>query len=244
MASFAELKVWNTPLWADGVCRGEISYSEVGALATGNIVTNLIAESFLNGPNSPVNVAFDPTGSIPLGPSDSYPKPWRSASQKLQDSTYGSQIGPFARLVSIKNNRSFSDTCVDGCGSGNGGGDPCSIGLFGRLGLSSDGTLGFRLQDWYNQNEGPYGAAYFNEQNGTNWHTWKQWWDGASKATIYAGWDDYPGSPTVEVEVAYDVTDLGDPDWYPGQYLGLAGDASIDLLVAMVAIAAAARWIF
>ena len=242
MASFGDLKIWNTALWKDGVCRGEISYSEAGALTPGNIVTNPLIEGFFGAPHNPVNVAFSVnSGSVPIGPSDTYPKPWRSASQKTQDGSYGSQIGPFARLVSLGNQ--IPNTCVDGCGSGNGGADPCSLGLFGRLGIGNGSYPGFRLQDWYNQNEGPYGAAYYNELNGTNWHTWKQWWDGASKATIYAVWEDYPGDPLVEVEIAYDITDLGDPDWYPGQNLGLAADASFDLLVAMVAIAAAARWI-
>lgn len=232
-----ELKSWNPRLWKDAICRGAITYNEVGALATGNIVTNLFVEGFLGGPHNPVNVPFSPTGNIPIGSSDSYPKPWRSASQKLQDGSYNSQIGPFARLVGLPS-AEFKDTCKEGQES-----QQCQLGLFGRLGIGAGGQLGFRLQDWYNQDEGPYGAAYFNEQNGTNWHTWKQWWDGASKATILASWEDYAGSPIVEVEVAYDVADLGDPDWYPGAYLGLAADASFDLLIAMVAIAAAARWL-
>ena len=234
-----ELKVWNPRLWKDGICRGAITYSQAGALTPGNIVTNPFVEGLFGAPHQPVTVAFDPnSGSVPIGPSDTYPKPWRSLSQKTQDGTYGSQIGPFARLVNLPAG-TFADTCKEGQES-----EQCQLGLFGRLGIGNGSYPGFRLQDWYNQNEGSYGAAYYNEQNGTNWHTWKQWWDGASKVTIYAVWEDYPGDPLVEVEIAYDVTDLGDPDWYPGQNLGLVGDASFDLLVGMVAIAAAARWLF
>lgn len=233
-----ELKIYNPKLWKDGICRGAISYSQAGALTPGNVVTNIFAEGFIGGPKNPITVAFNPTGSIPIGPSNSYPKPWRSGSQFIQDGTYNTQIGPFAKLVGLSGSQ-FADTCKEGQEE-----LQCKLGVFGRLGLASDGTVGFRMQNWHGQNEGPYGAAYFNSQNGTNWHTWEQWWDGASKATVFAKWEDYPGSPTVEVEVAFDVSDLGDPGYYPGANLGLAADASFDLLVAMISIAAIARWVF
>ena len=70
--------------------------------------------------------------------------------------------------------------------------------------------------DWYNQDEGNFDTAYFNSQYGANWDTWKEWWENASKATVFAVWENYPNSPLVEVEVAYDYIGTGDPDFYPG----------------------------
>lgn len=237
--NFSDIKQYNERLFWDGVCRKKISYSQAGALATGSAASSPLIEGFSGGPKSPVYSNFDPTGSISIGPGGTYPKPWRSASQFLQDGSYGSQIGPFARLVKIPENISMENTCVGdlpNCG-GDGGG------IYGRLGISDDGTLGFRSQDWYNQSEGTYDTTFWNGQLGTDWVTWKSWWDSASKATVTAKWMDPILPFNVEVEVAYDSLSPGDEGYFPAPSLNGVADASYDLLIAMVAIAAVTRWI-
>lgn len=241
MATFNELETFNPKLWFDGICRGKISYSEVGGLSPGGPITNRLAEGFLGGPHPPIIFSFDPTGNIPIGPSDTYPKPWRGAQQRLNDASYGSTIGPFARIVSINNNINFDDTCVDECDSSNGGDDQCKVGLFGRLGIGDGNVVGFRLMDWHGQDEGNFDTAYWNSQ-GANWDTWKEWWENASKATVFAKWEDVVGNPTIEVEVAYDYIGTGDDDFYPGLDGNAYLDNSLDLLVAMVALAVLIRW--
>ena len=239
---YNELRNNNLRLWEDGICRGSISYSQAGGLAPGGPITNLLAEGFLGGPHPPIVISFDPTGGIPIGPGDTYPKPWRGAQQRLNDASYGSTIGPFARIVSINNNINFDDTCVDECDSSNGGDDQCKIGLFGRLGIGDGSVIGFRLMDWHGQDEGNFNTAYFNNQFGSNWDTWKEWWENASKATVFAKWENVIGSPTVEVEVAYDYVGVNDDDFYPGLNGQSLADNSLDLLVAMVAVAVLIRW--
>jgi len=240
---YSKVKTYNPRLFWDGICRGEIPYSEANALSTGPSAQTPLVENILGGPYAPIVAAFDPNGnSIPIGASDEYPKPWRSAGQRLQDGSYGSQIGPFARLVKLPDSPVvFENTCANGntppqCGGSLGG-------IYGRIGLSSNGVLAFRAQPWYNQEEGTYNTAYWNNQYGIEWITWKQWWDSASKATITCEWEDIFGNPLVQVEVAYSIPDLGDATYWPGPSLGAVGDASYDLLVAMVGIAVAVRWI-
>ena len=229
-----ELKIYNPKLWKDGICRGAITYSQAGGLSPGGPITNLLAEGFLGGPHPPIIMSFDPAGSIPIGAADTYPKPWRGAQQRLNDASYGSTIGPFARLINVPG---FKDTCKEGQED-----QQCKLGLFGRLGIGDGNQLGFRLMDWYNQDEGNYNTAYFNSQYGANWDTWKEWWENASKATVFAVWENYPGSPVVEVEVAYDYIGINDDDFYPGLDGRAYLDNSLDLLVAMVAIAVLIRW--
>jgi len=244
MATYGELSAWNPKLLLDGVCRGSIPYSEINALQTGSAVTNTFVEGFLGGPHPPNVAAFDPNaGSIPIGPGTTYPKPWRSASQKLQDASYGSTIGPFARIVKVSDLNSLGNTCVDSCMTEEQklcGGE--SGGIWGRIGLGDGSHPGFRAQPWFIQSEGTYNTAYWNDQ-GADWLTWKQWWSSASKATIPCVWVDQ-GNIIVEVEVAYSLSDIGDVTYWPGPNLGAVGDASYDLIIAMVAIAAIGRWIF
>jgi hypothetical protein len=234
---YNELRNSNLRLWEDGICRGGISYSAAGGLSPGGPITNIFTEGFLGGPHPPIIFSFDPTGNIPIGPSDTYPKPWRGAQQRLNDASYGSTIGPFARLVSIPNTIFVDDTCQEGQED-----DQCKIGLFGRLGLGDGNAVGFRLMDWHGQDEGNFDTAYFNNQYSSNWDTWKEWWENASKATVFAKWEDVIGNPTVEVEVAYDYIGTGDDDFYPGLDGKVYLDNSLDLLVAMVAIAVLIRW--
>ena len=240
MATFGELKNFNPSLYWDGVCREIIPHSQAATLQVGNPVTTPFTEAFLGGPHGPVVTPFDPTGNIPIGPSDSYPKPWRSAGQKLQAASNGSLTGPFARMIKIPPHLRY--LCVDSCttpeeelcGGANGG-------LFGRLGLGDGNRLGFRVQNWYHQDEGQYGTAYYNNQ-GTNWPTWKEWWENAHKATVGAVWEDVTGNPVVEVEVAFEDINLGDDGYFPGPGLSGVAPQSYDLLLGMIALAALTRF--
>ena len=97
------------------------------------------------------------------------------------------------------------------------------------------------MQNWYHQDEGQYGTAYYNNQ-GTNWPTWKEWWENAHKATVGAIWDDVPGNPVVEVEVAFEDINLGDDGYFPGPGLSGVAPQSYDLLLGMIALAALTRF--
>jgi len=240
---YSELKSANPRLFWDGVCRGSISYSTGGALATGSAVSSPLVEGFLNGPKPPEQSSYNPLTTDIIGPGSGYPKPWRSGSQFAQNASYGSQIGPYARLAKLPEGDyvGFDDTCVGGypgqCGGAGGG-------IYGRLGIGDGIHLGFRAQDWYNQDEGNFGTEYYNNLNETEWLTWKQWWNSATKTTIPVIW--YV-SPTLalyaEAEVAHNTPDIGDADYFPGPNLSGVADASYDILVAMVSIAAITRWI-
>ena len=238
MATFEELKNFNPALYWDGVCRESIPHSQAATLQVGNPVTSSFTEAFLGGPHAPVVTPFDPTGNIPIGPSDSYPKPWRSASQKLQDASHGSLIGPFARLVRIPEEVFELNTCCDALVKSCGGADG---GIYGRLGIGDGNTIGFRAQGWYSQDEGPYGTAYYNNQ-GANWPTWKEWWHNGTKATITAIWEDMPGNPEIEVEILYEDLGPGDDGYFGGPGLSGIAPNSYDLLAAMVALAVLLRW--
>lgn len=240
--NYSDLKSANPRLFWDGICRGSIQYSDAGALSTGTNVTNLFVEELFGYPKSPNIASFNPNTSITVGPGNSYPKPWRSFSQFTQDASYGSQIGPFARIVKIPETPYMEDTCVDGipqCGGSAGG-------IYGRLGVGQggDNVLGFRAQNWYGQAEGTYNTAFFNSRYTVDWLSWNQWWGSASKATVTAMWLDPIIPFVVEVEVAYSVPEIGDDVYWPGPNLGLVSDASYELITAMVAIAAVARWVF
>ena len=234
----AQLKEFNPKLFYDGVCRGKISYSEAGALQTGNTVTNLLTEDILGGPHSQENTGYNPLTTDIIGAGTGYPKPWRSAGQKLQDQSYGSSIGPFARIVSSTINTPPFDTCVDECENTS---DPCEKGIFGRIGIGDGNHLGFRAQPWYDQAEGTYNTAYWQSQ-GANWDTWKDWWENCTKTTITCIWEDIPGNPEIQVEVANDYLGPGDDGYFGGGDLSGLAENSYDLLVAMVALAVLIRW--
>ena len=123
----------------------KISYSEGDALVTGSAVTNPLAEGFLGGPYPPENSSYNPLTTDMIGPGSGYPKPWRSGSQFLQNASYGSQIGPYAKLVKLPegNYLSFGDTCVGGSPEQCGGPDG---GIYGRLGIGDGLTLGLGLK--------------------------------------------------------------------------------------------------
>lgn len=235
----SQLKQFNPKLFYDGVCRGKISYSEAGALTPGNVVTNTLVEGLLGGPHAQENSGYNPLTTDIIGAGTGYPKPWRSASQKLQDQSYGSTIGPFARILSSTIDTPPFNSCIDECEDTS---DPCNKGIFGRIGIGDGNHLGFRAQNWYGQAEGTYNTEYWQNQ-GANWDTWKDWWDNCTKTTITCIWEDIPGNPEVQVEVANDYIDIGDDDYFPGLNGRVYADASLDLLVAMVALAVfVSRW--
>ena len=242
MALFSELKEANPKLYYDGICRGKIPLSELSPLSTGNPASMPLIEGFAGGPHPPQNYTFDPKTSIPVGSGPGYPKPWRSASQFIQDAAYGSQVGPYARFIRFVDSPSIPDTCSDNqnndtpCG-GTGGG-----GVWGRIGISQGGGIyKFYPQDWYNQNEGFYNTAFWNNELNVEWQTRKDWWASCSKAIIQL-----PVSFSgvmAEVQVAYGSPQFNDPRYFKGLDLGVYNDFSFDLLIAMVALAAAVRWL-
>jgi hypothetical protein len=248
--NFADLKEYNPKLYFDGICRGKIPLSNLNPLSPGNPSSPPFIEGILGGPKPPENYSFDYSGNnIPIGPSGTYPKPWRSAAQFIQDGSYGSQIGPYARFVKFADNDLLiPDTCVSGqksgkCGSSGGGG------IWGRVGLGAGGdVLAFYAQDWYNQSEGTYNAAYwsnhFNLTGNAAWQSKKSWWESCSKATIIieTGFDPYRPA---EIEVAYASPQFNDPEYYQGLDLASYPDYSLDLtlLTVMVSVAALARWV-
>jgi len=241
MALYSELKEANPKLFYDAVCRGNITYAEAGALQTGGTVTSLLVEGFLGGPHGQENSSYNPLTTDIIGPGTGYPKPWRSGSQKLQDNSYGSQIGPYARIVpSSINDPSFPGQCCEPK-TNDPQNNPCEGGIFGRIGIGDGSYLGFRAQPWYDQAEGTYNTIYWQSQ-GANWDTWKDWWDNCTKTTITCIWEDIPGNPLVDVEVAHDYLGPGDDGYWGGPNMSGVAENSYDLLVAMVAIAVLIRW--
>lgn len=245
--NFSDVKQHNPKLYLDGICRSKIPLSDIFPLSPGNPSSPPIIEGILGGPHPPENYSFDYKSSIPIGPGGAYPKPWLSAAQRLQNVSYGSQIGPYARLVKYAdNNILIPNTCTSSqksgkCGSSGGGG------IWGRIGVGLGGEgVGFYPQDWYNQSEGTYNSEYwsdyFNLTGNARWQNKKKWWASTSKATILAEATFDPFG-TVEVEVAYASPQFDDPEYFKGLDLAVYNDYSLELLTAMVAIAAAVRWL-
>lgn len=247
--NFADLREHNPKLYFDGICRGKIPLSNLSPLSPGSPSQNPLIESFLGGPKPPENYTFNYKATIPLGPSGTYPKPWRSASQFLQDGSYGSQIGPYARFVKfVDNDLLIPDTCVGGqksgkCGSSGGGG------IWGRLGVAiGGGSVAFYAQDWYNQSEGTYNAAYWSDYfsltGNAAWQSKQSWWASCSKATIIIE-TAFPPYRSAEIEVAYASPQFDDPEYFRGLDLAAYPDYSLDLslLTVMISVAAITRWV-
>lgn len=242
---FTRLKVVNPRLFLDGVGRGAIDYSNLpDQLATGGAAAAPLVEGILGGPHPPVSYTWNPP-NIPIGSNGAYSRPWKSASQKLQDDQYNSFIGPYARLIGFADN--IGDTCVDKNPSGIIGG---GFGIWGRVGTVLSGAYagqaGFHPQNWYNINEGNNDHNFWSDQysltgNG-RWMSKQEWWKSATKKVIKCYYMDY----LVECEVVTGTPGFDDPEYYRGLDLAAKPDFSIDvtILSTMVAVAAAARWIF
>lgn len=248
---YNSLKSANPRLFLDGVARGAIDYSNLSdQLATGGPAAAPLVEGILGGPFPPVSYSFNPSNGIPIGANAAYSRPWKSASQKLQDDQYNSFIGPYARLIGFVDSDTSNignQTCTSSNPQGILGG---GFGIWGRVGLLTSGiysgSVGFYPQNWYNINEGNNDHNFWSDQynltgNG-RWTSKKEWWIGTSKKTITGYYMDY----LCEIEVAVSNPGFDDPEYYKGLDLSARPDFSIDvtILSTMVAVAAAARWIF
>ena len=248
--SYEKLRIANPKLFFDGVSKGLIPYTSMPEiLEVGSPVSSSLVEGFLGGPHPPEAYTFDPYVGVPFGGSGAYPKPWRSAAQKLQDDVYTASIGPYAKMVGVTDcaqNASsgcINDTCADSQ-------SPSSVptGIYGRLGLiltgGLSGQVGFNPQNWYDQDQGYYDADYWSDQfeleGSARWLSKQDWWESATK-TVISVWY---GSIKVDVEVATSVKSFDNPDYYRGLDLSIYNDYSLDLLFVMVSVAAATRWIF
>ena len=110
----------NRRLYFDGVARGHIPFSDISTnlggnsvLAWGNNASSPMVEGFMGGPHPPDGSSFPKPsdtspGGIPLGESGAYPKPWRSAAQKIQQATY-TMAGPYALLKGFVHGNSYSE---------------------------------------------------------------------------------------------------------------------------------------
>lgn len=240
----SDLKQNNPRQYYDLVASGKIPYSSAGALTWGNRVTSTITEGILGGPHSPdyqsIVEPSDFATPTTLAESGRYPKPWRSAAQKLQNANY-TNIGPYAALVGW----SDADTICDVKNKEN---NVKAKRLWGRWGVATSGPNSgqgaFFMQDWYTPSEGVYNAHYFNENYeglDPEWQLRVDWWESITKKTIFTR---FQNTGTIcQIEVAYQYLNIGDDGYFPGIDLSVYADYSLDLLVAMVALAAAARWL-
>jgi hypothetical protein len=245
MALFSELKEANPRLFWDGVGRGDISYSEAGALSWGSPVSSPFIEGILGGPFPPEYYLLNPDAAPPLAESGQYPKPWRSYSQRITNANY-TYVGPYAKFVGFKS-----------CDGGGCVGDTCTevnrrnkskpSAVWGRYGIAlsgpNSGQTAFFPQDWYNPSEGTYDAEYWNTQYSPEplWQTRKKWWGSISRKTITTRFGNT--GLLCEIEVAYNTPQFGTDAYFAGVDASIYNDYSLDLLVIMVGIAALTRWL-
>tara|TARA_B100002019_G_scaffold94352_1_gene81297 strand:- start:102 stop:842 length:741 start_codon:yes stop_codon:yes gene_type:complete len=245
--NISNLYLIHPQLFWSGVGSGSIPYSEApGNLAWGAPVQSILTESFLGGPHAPdYRQLAEPTnGSAPsqFGESGAYPKPWRSAAQRTQNAAY-TTVGPYAAMIGVGGE---SLCCTSE--------DPGKIArVYGRFGVATSGpNVGqgaFFPQDWYSPSEGTYNADYWNTYFAENqppglvpeWQLRPDWWGSISKVTIQSKIANTGVDCTIEV--AYKFLDIEDPEWFPGLDLGTYPDASLDILLVMVATAVALRWL-
>ena len=246
-----KIKQNNPQLYWDMVANNIIPYSTAGALQWGSPVTNLFAESLLNGPNQPdytsIPLPTDFSSPTVFAESGSYPKPWRSAAQKLQNANY-TNVGPYAAMIGWLD----VDAGESICDIKNKENNIQPARLYGRWGVATSGPNAgqgaFFPQDWYNPSEGTYNAnfwnTYFSDQGNPldpPWQLRKEWWESINKTTILSRFGNT--GLVCQIEVAQSFFEFGTPEYFAGIDLAVYPDYSLDLLVAMVAIAAAVRWL-
>ena len=73
------------------------------------------------------------------------------------------------------------------------------------------------------------------------WQLRKDWWESITKKTIITKFENT--GVLCKIEVAYKFLDIGDLEYFPGLDLGVYNDFSLDILVAMTALAAVVRWL-
>lgn len=231
----------NPGLAVDGILRNELDDGIIsGRIPVGDAQPNEFITSFIGGPYLPDNSSFDPNtlSGLTFGGGGNYPKPFLSFSQNATNGNY-SYIGPYARLVKF-----VESTCLDDnndCGH--------SYELYGRLGVIPDGLgagqYGFFYQPWYNFNDGQYGPEFWSERY--NLYppvpTKSDWWHQCSKTTILARFYNHPSRPWAKVEIAYQYLNFDSDQYFKGPDVRGLGDASLELLVVMTALAVAVRWL-
>ncbi len=239
--NFNTLYKYNPDLVLDGIANGPLDYTLIpGHIPVGPNQPNEFVTSFVGGPYLPDNSSFNPNtlSGLSLGGGGSYPKPFLSFGQKVTNANY-SYIGPYARLK-----RFVDSTCVsttENC--------PGNPNLYGRLGVIPDGIgmsqWGFFYSPWYIHDDGDYGPEFWSERYNLEppIPTKSQWWDQCSKTTVLARLYNHPLRPWAIVEVAYQYTDFDDEQYFKGPDAGTLPDASLDLLVVFVGLAAALRWL-
>lgn len=245
MLSKDELKLYNPQLYWDGVGRGNISYSDSGALSWGSPVSSPFIEGFLGGPFAPEYYLLNPDATPPLAESGQYPKPWRSYSQKITNANY-TYVGPYAKFVGFKSCNGGG--CLDNtCTEANKRSKSKPSGVWGRYGVAISGPnigqTAFFPQDWYNPSEGPFDANYWNSQYSPDppWQTRKDWWSSVSKKTVTTRFGNT--GLLCQVEVAFNTPQFGTDAYFAGVDAAIYNDYSLDLLVVMVGIAALTRWL-
>lgn len=231
----------NQQLFWSGVGTGKIPYSETpGNLTWGAAVSSSLVEGILGGPHYPDNSSIvlptDFGAPSTFAENSNYPKPWRSAAQKLQNANY-TNVGPYTALIGVGGE---SLCCTSE--------DPGKIArVYGRWGIATSGPNSgqgaFFPQDWYSPSEGFYSATYWQEQNSFDpeWQLRVDWWESVKKTTIQSRIANT--GIECEIEVAYSPYQFGNPEYWAGPDISGVVDNSYDLLVAMVAIAALARWL-
>lgn len=243
------IRLLNPQLFWDAVGRGSISYSEAGALSWGGPASFPLVESILGGPKPPSTLVYlnaENSSVPPLGNNGSYPKPWLSAAQFLQNANY-TYVGPYAKFVGFSVNDCSGSGCIkDRCSKKNKKSKKPSA-IWGRLGYSlsgpNAGVKAFFPQDWYNPSEGTYNAAYWSDYIGIEppWHSRKDWWASIGKLTTTCDFGNT--GLKCDVEVAWITSDIGDDDYFAGLNGAALPDFSLELLTVMVGIAVATRWL-
>ena len=235
----------NPQLFWDGVGRGKFNYSAGGALVWGPPVSTPFIEGILGGPHAPEYYLLDPDASPPTGESGQYPKPWRSAAQKLQNANY-TYVGPYAKFVGFK--KCTGSGCIaDTCTEANKNSKTKPSAVWGRYGIALSGAYSgqpaFFPQDWYNPSEGTYNATYWNNQYNLDppWQTRKNWWGSVTKKTITTRFGNT--GLLCEIEVCYNTPQFGTAAYFAGVDAAIYNDFSLELLVVMVGIAALTRWL-
>jgi hypothetical protein len=245
MSDISQLFTNNPDLLLDGIARKQIGLSHIpGVIPVGAGQPNEFVTSFLGGPYIPVNYAFNPNtlSGLSFGGNGYYPRPFLSYSQKLTNANY-SYIGPYARLVKFVNTKCDPDA-----------GPLCTnapLGeIYGRLGIIPDGlgsgSYGFFISPWHSETvDGTYDAGFWSERFNIDPPIPDKptWWDQCSKTTVIARFYNHPTRQHCIVEIAYNNLEFDSDQYFPGMDAGSLGDASLDMLVVFVGLAAAVRWL-
>ncbi len=248
------LKEENPQLFWDGIARGHVPYSEASALPW-QVPTSPMYEGILQGPKPPNPISMPMPGEYDtptrLAESGNYPKPFRGGQQYLNNAGT-THIGPYAALtgwVSCTGDECYDDKC---CSSSNKEDNVKPARLWGRWGVATSGPKSgqgaFFPQNWHDNDDATYNADYWvnyfasqSPPQDIDWRLKKDWWDAVNKVTIKTYFMNT--GKKCEIEIAQSTFEFGSPEYFAGIDLAVYNDYSLDLLVAMVALAAVARWI-